>query len=208
MHEVIHIRAMNLLQRSIAALCIAAVFPAAAQDVATLLREGGVTLYFRHVATDFSQQDRDDAALADCTKQRNLSDAGRDDARAIGAALRALPVPVRNVLASPYCRTQETAQLMLDRATVTRDVLGHMRPGGAPDYASLDKVLASPVPRGSVDVVVSHGNPFRALTRDVQLAEGEAAIVQGDGKRWRVIGRVTPAEWRALARASEQRKGP
>jgi phosphohistidine phosphatase SixA len=197
---------MFLLQRTIAVLCIAAAIPAAAQDVPALLRDGGVTLYFRHAATDFSQADTDDRALADCSKQRNLSDAGRDDARAVGEAIRALNVPVGKVLASPYCRTLETARLMLGRATPSREVLGHMTASGAPDYASVDKVLAATPPRGTVDVVVSHGNPFRALS-GIQLAEGEAAIVQGDGTRWRVLGRVPPLEWRALARAASK-KGP
>jgi hypothetical protein len=44
------------------------------------LRAGGVTLYFRHVATDFSQND-ERYVEGDCATQRNLTDAGRDDAR-------------------------------------------------------------------------------------------------------------------------------
>jgi phosphohistidine phosphatase SixA len=198
---------MFLLQRTIAALCIATALPALAQDIPALLREGGVTLYFRHAATDFSQRDADDRSLANCSKQRNLSDAGREDARAVGEAMRALRVPVRNVLASPYCRTLETARLMLGRATPTREVLGHMTPGGAPDYASVDKVLSAMPPRGTVDVVVSHGNPFRALS-GIQLLEGEAAVVQSDGNRWSVVARVPPGQWRALALAASSKKGP
>jgi hypothetical protein len=44
------------------------------------LRQGGVTLYFRHVATDFSQND-ERYVEGDCSTQRNLTDAGRADAR-------------------------------------------------------------------------------------------------------------------------------
>jgi broad specificity phosphatase PhoE len=49
--------------------------------------------------------------LGDCRTQRNLSDEGRAQARAIGERLRALPVPVTALWASPWCRTQETARL-------------------------------------------------------------------------------------------------
>ena len=57
------------------------------------LRRGGYVLYFRHAATDFSQSDTDTRNLANCRTQRNLTKAGREDARAIGRAIRALRIP-------------------------------------------------------------------------------------------------------------------
>jgi phosphohistidine phosphatase SixA len=45
-------------------------------------------------------------------RQRNLTDGGRADARAIGAAIRSLGIPIGEVLASPFCRTRETAELI------------------------------------------------------------------------------------------------
>src|SRR5690349_5388824 len=199
---------MFLLQRTIAVLCIAAAADAAAQDLAATLREGGVTIYFRHAATDHSQADRDDEALADCSRQRNLSDAGRRDARAIGDALRAIGVRIGEVLASPYCRTLETARLIAERATPSRDVLGHMTPGGAPDYSPLDAILARPPPEaGTVRIVVAHGNQYLALGGPPELGEGEAALIRGDGQRWRTLARIKPPEWSALA-GGENKKGP
>ena len=66
---------------------------------AQALQRGGFTLYFRHARTDVSQNDRDTKDFDDCARQRNLSDAGRGDARAVAAAsaragpsLRAIPV--------------------------------------------------------------------------------------------------------------------
>ena len=54
--------------------------PAHALEGAALvhaLRGGGFTLYFRHTATDFSQNDRGMTAYDECATQRNLSEAGR-----------------------------------------------------------------------------------------------------------------------------------
>ena len=56
------------------------------------LRDGGYNLYFRHVATDWSQSDdlqrEGDWLSCDPARMRQLSAAGRADAIAIGHALR------------------------------------------------------------------------------------------------------------------------
>src|SRR5438105_1055874 len=80
------------------------------------LRKGGYILYFRHAATDFSQNDEKMKSFEDCANQRNLIDRGRSDARTAAAAIRRLGIPVERVLASPFCRTVETAQLLFGRA--------------------------------------------------------------------------------------------
>lgn len=50
--------------------------------------------------------------LDDCTTQRNLSAAGRAQARRTGAAFREKNVTVQRVLSSEWCRCLETAELM------------------------------------------------------------------------------------------------
>src|SRR6266436_8814966 len=87
---------------------------APAQLLAELLK-GGYILYFRHAATDFSQNDERMKSYEDCANQRNLIDRGRAEARAVGA-IRELRIPIEPVLASPFCRTVETAQLIFGRA--------------------------------------------------------------------------------------------
>ncbi len=57
-------------------------------------------------------------ALDDCSTQRNLSDAGRREARQIGLAFRARGVVVDRVLASPWCRCVETARLAFGSAEI------------------------------------------------------------------------------------------
>ena len=50
--------------------------------------------------------------LNDCSTQRNLSEAGRQQAREIGEAFRDRNIPVTKVLSSQWCRCLETAELM------------------------------------------------------------------------------------------------
>ncbi len=92
--------------------------PHAGATLLSALRAGGYVLYFRHTATDFGQNDEKMTGFEDCANQRNLTDAGRADARAIGAAIRSLGIPIGDVLASPFCRTRETAELIFGRFTV------------------------------------------------------------------------------------------
>jgi phosphohistidine phosphatase SixA len=203
--------------RLIAALAVCAILcgilPASAQPAASAppelkgaalvaaLRGGGYVLYFRHAATDFGQNDERMTGYEDCATQRNLTDKGRDDARAIGADIRTLGIPIGEVLASPFCRTMETAQLIFGRATASPAARGGPAQPESPErYAALRDLLASPVARGTNRVIVSHGNPFRAIVGGSYLAEGEAAVIEPRGKDgFRVVARVPLDQWRALA---------
>src|SRR5450631_1969530 len=84
----------------------------------TALRAGGLIIYFRHTSTDFGQNDDQMTGYEDCARQRNLTDQGRAEAKRIGESIKRLAIPVGDVLASPFCRTKETATLIFGRATV------------------------------------------------------------------------------------------
>ena len=86
--------------------------PAHADDALwDALRQGGHVLYIRHALTEPGFGDPPGFELADCSTQRNLSDAGRAQARRMGEALRSREVPIGEVLSSPWCRCVETARL-------------------------------------------------------------------------------------------------
>ena len=112
-----------------------------ARPLLKALRGGGYTLYFRHTSTDFSKLDGNMKHYRDCANQRMLSDKGRAEARDIGKAIAALRIPVGEVLASPYCRTTETATLMFGRATGANEI----REEADNNYAALKRLLAKPV---------------------------------------------------------------
>src|SRR5204863_4059503 len=171
------------------------------QLLAELLR-GGYILYFRHAATDFSQNDEKMKSFEDCANQRNLIHRGRSDARIVAAAIRRLGIPVERVLASPFCRTVETAQLLFGRAEKMQEVRGGpSAPADAERYAALRRILATPIPAGANLAVISHGNPFYSIAGPPYLAEGETAVTRPLGADFQIIARIPADRWAALASA-------
>ena len=83
------------------------------------LQKGGYILYLRHTKTIWDQKDQEPFDFDDCSKQRNLSDEGREQARAIGEAIETLSIPVGEVQSSPFCRTKETAKLAFGKYSVS-----------------------------------------------------------------------------------------
>src|SRR5262249_26693152 len=58
------------------------------------LRKGGYVLFIRHPKTNSDQADTDPLHLDNVKAQRQLSDEGRKQAKALGDAFRALKIPV------------------------------------------------------------------------------------------------------------------
>ncbi len=161
------------------------------------LRAGGLVIYFRHTATDFSRNDSAMQDYADCANQRLLSAQGRDDAVRLGREIRALKLavaPPSEVLASPMCRTTEHATLTFGRARP----VPQLREGQGGDYPELKRLLATPLPKGRNRWIVGHGNPFRAVAGPPHLAEGEAAIVRPGIDRWTELARLSVDQWASL----------
>lgn len=183
----------------------AQVYGAALQGRALVsaLRGGGYVLYLRHTSTDFGENDERMTDYQDCAKQRNLTDQGRAEARAIAAALRELRIPIDQVLASPYCRTMETGRLVFGNATATSAVRGGPARPDSPDrYADLRRILATKPARGSNTAIASHGNPFAAVAGPPYLAEGEMAVIQPlGGNDFRIVARIPKDAWAPLVAA-------
>lgn len=176
------------------------------------LRAGGLNIYFRHVATNWSQSDDlrqwDDWSNCDPARMRQLSDDGHADAVAIGNALRKLEIPIAQLLASPYCRTLETARLMnLGPARPSTEVM-NLRAAeyfGGRDaiVASAQRLLSSEPLAGHNRVIVAHGNVAIAATTTYP-AEGEALVFEpaGDGG-FNLIGRIEVKHWLGLMQAGD-----
>jgi Histidine phosphatase superfamily (branch 1) len=167
----------------------AALAPAA---LVSELRKGGYVLYFRHAATDFSQDDSKSRGPTDCANQRNLTDRGREEARAIGRAFVELGIPVGQVLASPMCRTDETAKLIFGRGEPAPAVRAS---------EPLRQLLIAPVPVGTNVAISGHGNPFFGVAGPPRLQEGEMAVVRSVGNDFEVVARVPPQAWRSILAA-------
>ena len=98
-----------------ALLLFAAPGPAHAlsDKAATLLKPGGFVILMRHAQTVPGTGDPAGFKLGDCSTQRNLSEAGRQDARHFGDDLRKNGIAIDRVLSSPWCRCIDTAKLAL-----------------------------------------------------------------------------------------------
>jgi len=91
-----------------------------------LLQGGGQVVLMRHAVTDPGVGDPEGMRLDDCATQRNLSAQGIAHARRIGDAWRERKAPVGRVLASPWCRTLETARLAFGGAPQPAPALGNL----------------------------------------------------------------------------------
>ena len=171
------------------------------------LGKGGCILHFRHAATEPGRAgtgwERNDEA---CATQRNLSDQGRDDARRIGAAIRALGIPIGRVLASPLCRAVETAQLIFGRGEKVPDVRGDPAATDNSDrYAGLRNLLATAkVERGANLAIVGHGMQFESVAGPPELDLGEVAVVRPLGNRFEVYARLRVEDWATLRAAGKR----
>ena len=172
------------------------------------LKVGGYNFYVRHAATDWSQSDKistyEDLKSCNGTEVRQLSDAGRDQARRLGAALRKLNISVARALASPYCRTMETARLMTGLEVEATDDIMNLRTarfvGGTDAVVARAKArLSQATPPGVNILFVAHGNLGRAATGQ-SLTEGEILIVgpQGNSK-FEIVGRLKLETLEALS---------
>src|SRR3954447_20948073 len=141
----------NCLSFLLLALFLGASPSAAPADASIIakLRQGGYVLYMRHASTDFSQNDSANRSFDDCANQRNLTDKGRDEARAVAAHVKRLGIPIGEVLASPFCRTMETARLAFGTAKAMQEVRGGpVRSEDPKRYDGLKTLLSTTVAKG------------------------------------------------------------
>ena len=75
----------------------------------TSLKQGGKVVLLRHATVD--KEFGNPFVLDDsCFTERNLNDHGQQQAEAIGQAFQRHGIQVGQVMASPHCRTKETAE--------------------------------------------------------------------------------------------------
>ncbi|HSC62500.1 MAG TPA: histidine phosphatase family protein, partial [Caldimonas sp.] len=94
-------------------LLVGATHPVRADEATawSALRQGGVVALMRHGDAP-GVGDPPGWRLDDCDTQRSLSEAGRAEARAVGARLRTERVAIARVVSSPWCRCVDTATLV------------------------------------------------------------------------------------------------
>jgi phosphohistidine phosphatase SixA len=187
---------------------VAGAEPPAPAELLPELRKGGHVLFVRHPKTNPDQADTDPLHLDNVTAQRQLTDEGRKQARAMGEAFRALKLPVGSVIASKFRRAQEAAELLgLGAVTTSTDVTEGglvVSPRENERRArALSELLSTPPAGGKNLVIVSHkSNLQEAAGKEFgDLSEGEVVVFQplGGGK-FKPLARVAPDTWTEWAK--------
>jgi phosphohistidine phosphatase SixA len=181
---VFSILAMGLMGLAIASLSTVqpqSITPAA--DPWSVLQRGqpGLVVLLRHAIAP-GTGDPPGFKLSDCSTQRNLSAAGRQQAVRIGQAFRQRRIAIARVRSSQWCRCLETAKLIN---------LGTVEPTPAlnsffenPDReaaqtAALRQLILNHRTSNAVLILVTHQVNITALTGIIP-ASGAAVVLQAD----------------------------
>jgi phosphohistidine phosphatase SixA len=168
------------------------------------LRQGGLVILMRHAASPRTPPDREHARPDNTTLERQLDDEGRKTAAAMGKALRALSIPVGEVLSSPTYRALETAKLAQLPAPRTYPELGdcgHSMQAASASQQSWLRQRVEQWPAKTNTVIVTHFPNIAAAFPDYSegLADGEALVLGPGGKDGvRLLKRVKIEEWAEL----------
>lgn len=168
------------------------------------LRAGGLVLYMRHGYTDNSHADRmPHVDLNDCNTQRVLSDKGRALMREVGKAIRDARIPIGEVLASPMCRTRESARLAAGEKFRVVDALMYSSTMNSeekkPRLAELKLLLGTPVAAGSNRLLVAHAPNLDDLIGFFVRPEGTVVVFRPSGATdFEYLASIHPEDWRKL----------
>lgn len=157
------------------------------------LRQGGHVIYFRHGATTWSGIDSIDWPRE---RQRLLSDLGIQQSEQIGAAFQSEGFPVGDVLASPFARCRDMAEIAFGRVEERMELLGLLsdREGRAARIAYLRDRMTMPPRQGTNRIIVSHRSNISEVA-GASLAEGEAVITRPSGASFEILAQWMPSDW-------------
>jgi hypothetical protein len=194
---------------ALAVTCAAFVQLAAAQELrgprlVEALRQGGHVIYFRHFETGSDTADQHRVTLGDCATQRQLNVAGAIQGVRTRNAFVALAIPVGEVLASPFCRAWQSADLAFGRHRLVEGLRlppseTYTDADRAAMRAALVPILAAAPRAGTNTVVMAHDDNMPAAGGPEIPKQGNAVIVRPDGRGgFTVVAQVEAEFWRAM----------
>jgi phosphohistidine phosphatase SixA len=162
------------------------------------LRQGGLVIFLRHAKTAHDGIDQAPFAADDCARQRNLGRAGRLLSEEMGDAFKTLGIRVGLVLASPWCRTMETARMAFGRAQA--------EPALAIDVTRMNATvdhfwrLSNRVPEPGANTVLVGHLLSTLMALGLKIDEGEAIVMRPGAVKPEVLGRINAVQWGDLTR--------
>jgi len=176
------------------------------KDLLSALRAGGCVIVMRHASSPREPPDAAHADRANVNHERQLDEAGRKSARAMGEALRRLQIPIGHVLSSPTYRALETVRLARVGKPETDTQLGDAGQSMQADTSGrrgawLKMTVAVGPAAGTNTVIVTHFPNMREAFGDAAagLGDGEALIFRPDGSGdAALVGRMKISDWAKL----------
>ncbi|MGK7947944.1 MAG: histidine phosphatase family protein [Xenococcaceae cyanobacterium] len=167
---------------------------AAELDIWTQMRENtGYVVLLRHAQTVSGIGDPSGFELDDCATQRNLSEAGREQAKQIGREFRERNIPITRVLSSQYCRCLDTAKLLN---------LGTVEPSPMLNSIFEDRTTATQQVEQTRQQIIDYRNTSGVMVMVTHFAniteisgaspqEGEAIVIKANPRgNLEVVGRI------------------
>ena len=167
------------------------------QAVWKALRMGGHSVLIRHALAP-GTFDPPGFKLGDCSTQRNLSDAGRVQAKSLGNMFSTMQVVVGQVFSSEWCRCQDTAKLAFGAHKVHTNPALNSPTQLAPEQRqanadSMRKAIQSFNPRSNQSkanqVFVTHMFNIQDITGE-SVAEGEILVMREGQQGPLLVGRL------------------
>jgi phosphohistidine phosphatase SixA len=179
-------------------------------DLTAALRRGGYVILMRHASSPLTPPDPAQADPDNPHHERQLDEAGRASARAMGEAFHRLQISIGQVLSSPTYRALETARLAAVGPAQTYVELGDAGHSMTADPtgthgAWLRGKVTEPPKSGTDTLIITHApNITEAFpTEGADVADGEALIFHPDGHGGAsLVARVKVQDWPRLADAS------
>jgi len=187
---------------------VACAEPPAPTELVPKLQKGGYALFIRHPKTNSDQADTDPLHLDNIKAQRQLSDDGREQAKQLGKAFRALNIPIEKVICSKFYRAHEAATLLdiggvTDSVDVTEGGLVVSPRENERRAKALRKLLSTSPAEGKNLLIVSHKpNLQDAAGKEFgDLKEGEVVVFAPLGdEKFDVVARIPVEMWSEWAK--------
>ena len=167
-----------LLAAALVAAFLLSPLPTVADTRFARLSEPGIAAILRHASAP-GTGDPALFALDDCATHRNLDARGQEQARKIGAAIRAVDATVDRVVTSQWCRCRDTVRFLDLGPAEDLPALNSFfrnRDRAGPQTAELRQFLFG-LPPGKTVVLVTHQVNITALTARIP-ASGEVFLLR------------------------------
>lgn len=161
-------------------------------EIIDRLKSNGHILMIRHALAP-GNGDPANFSIGDCTTQRNLDDAGRNQARRIGDWLRGKGVKSVQIYSSQWCRCIETAEL-LDFGPVQElaalNSFYERTQDREPNLEALNEFILQQPLEGGLIILVTHFVTIAAIAGESVSSGGGVLLALHEHSPYSVVGSI------------------